>query len=197
MDKGKGRGALVAAAHDPGGFPESHAPVVALVGRSNVGKSSLLNRLLKTSAARVGRTPGKTRGIYFYEAEDGHLFADLPGAGYARVSRVEREGWARLAEALFASGRVRLAVRLVDARVPDAAIDHGMRDWLDGMGVPALAVATKWDRVPASERARVRRRLEAAHGRVLPVSARTGEGIESLRREILRRIHSKKDNAHA
>jgi GTP-binding protein len=196
LRKPKVRGALVAAAHDPDGFPESRAPVVALVGRSNVGKSSLLNRLLKTTAARVGRTPGKTRGIYFYEAEDGHLFADLPGAGYARVSRAEREAWARLAEALFASGRVSLAVRLVDARVPDAAVDREMRDWLDGLGVPVLAVATKWDRLSASERALARRRLEAVHGRVVAVSARTGEGIDHLRREILQRIQPKKDDAH-
>jgi len=170
---------------------------VALVGRSNVGKSSLLNRLLKTTAARVGRTPGKTRGIYFYEAEDGHLFADLPGAGYARVSRAEREGWARLARALFGSGRVTLALRLVDARVPDAGVDREMREYLAGLAVPALAVAMKWDRVSASERPRARRRLEAAHGPIVAVSARTGEGIEQLRREILRRIRRKKDDAHA
>ena len=170
---------------------------MALVGRSNVGKSSLLNRLLKTSAARVGRTPGKTRAIYFYEAEDGHFFADLPGAGYARVSQQEREGWARLAEALFGSGRVGLAVRLVDARVPDAAVDREMQDYLERLGVPALTVATKWDRLSASQRPRARRDLEASHGPVLPVSAKTGEGIDGLRREISRRIHWKKDNSNA
>ena len=196
MKRPKIRGALLAAAHDPDEFPEIQSPVVALVGRSNVGKSSLLNRLLKTTAARVGRTPGKTRGIYFYESEDGHLFADLPGAGYARVSRAEREGWARLARALFGSGRVTLALRLVDAQVPEAAVDREMQDYLAGLAVPALAVATKWDRVSASERPRARRRLEAAHGPVIAVSARTGEGIDQLRREILRRIQPRKDNAH-
>jgi GTP-binding protein len=172
--------------------------VVALVGRSNVGKSSLLNRLLKTSAARVGRTPGKTRGIYFYETEDqGLLLADLPGAGYARVSRLEREAWKHLAEKLFGSGRVSLAVSLVDSRVPNAAVDREIREYLEELGVPTVVVATKWDRVSAAERPRARRRLEAVHGPVLPVSTRTGEGIETLRREIIQRIHSKKDNAHA
>lgn len=170
---------------------------MALVGRSNVGKSSLLNRLLRTDAARVGRTPGKTRGIYFYETEERFLFADLPGAGFARVSRGERESWARLAEALFASGRVSLAVRLVDSRVPEAPVDRGMGEFLEDAGVPGLVVATKWDRVPAAARERARRRLEAAHGPVLPVSARTGEGIDRLRREILERIHSKRNDEHA
>ncbi len=171
---------------------------MALVGRSNVGKSSLLNRLLKTDAARVGRTPGKTRGIYFYETQDPvFLLADLPGAGFARGSRAEREGWARLAGALFASGKVSLAVRLVDSRVPDAAVDREIRRYLEALEVPSLIVATKWDRVPAGERRAARQRLETVHGPILAVSAKTGEGIDSLRREILERIQRKKDNAHA
>jgi GTP-binding protein len=157
------------------------------VGRSNVGKSSLLNRLLGTAAARVSQTPGKTRGIYFYETEEGQRFADLPGTGFARVSRAEREGWAALAEAFFRSGRVKLALVLTDSRVPDAPVDREMRAYLDALGVPALAVATKWDRLGQRERAAARRRLEEAHGPVLAVSAKSGEGIEELRREIRRR----------
>lgn len=161
---------------------------MAFVGRSNVGKSSLLNRLLGKTAARVSKTPGKTRGIYFYETAEGHRFADLPGAGFARVSQQERRLWAELAEALFRSGQVRLAVLLSDSRVPDAPADRTMRRYLEELGVPTLAVATKWDKLGARERAAARRRLEAAHGGVLPVSARTGEGIEELRREIRRRV---------
>jgi len=163
-------------------------PVVALVGRSNVGKSSLLNRLLGRAAARVSQTPGKTRGIYFYETADGHRFADMPGAGFARAPRQERERWGALAEALFRSGRVRLALRLVDSRVPDAPTDRSLGDYLAAQGVPSLVVATKWDKLGSREREGARRRLEAAHGAVLPVSAASGEGIEALRREIRRRV---------
>ena len=182
------RGGLVAAVHRRADFPKARRPVVAFVGRSNVGKSSLLNRLLGTQSARVGKTPGKTRGIYFYESSEGHHFADLPGAGFARASRVEREGWAALAEELFGTGRVRLAVCLVDPRVPDAQADVAMREYLAWHGVQALVVATKWDRLSAAEKGRARRRLAEAHGEVWPVSSKTGKGIETLRREIRRRI---------
>ena len=162
--------------------------MVAVVGRSNVGKSSLLNRLLGRGAARVGKTPGKTRGIYFYETEDGFRFADLPGAGFARVSREERERWRELVDALLRSGAVTLALRLADPRVPDAAADREMAEYLQAFGVPSLAVATKWDRLGAGERAAASRRLEAEHGAARAVSSKTGEGIEELRREIRRRV---------
>jgi GTP-binding protein len=180
------RGDLVAAVHRREDFPKDGRPVVAVVGRSNVGKSSLLNRLLGRPSARVGKTPGKTRGIYFYESGEGHHIADMPGTGFARVSASEREGWARLAEELFGSGRVTLAVRLVDPRVPDAAADIEMRDYLETIGVPSVTVATKWDRLGSADRVRLRRAVEKAHGPVWPVSSKTGEGIDALRREIRR-----------
>lgn len=182
------RGERVAAVHRREDLPNDPVPVVAFVGRSNVGKSSLLNRLLGKAAARVSKSPGKTRGIYFYETDEGQRFADLPGTGFARVSKAEREGWAALAEALFRSGRVRLALLLTDSRVPEAPADRAMQEYLASHGVPSLAVATKWDRLGSRERAAARRRLEAAHGAVLPVSAKSGEGIEELRREIRRRM---------
>jgi len=182
------RGERIAAVHRSEDLPRDRALVVAVVGRSNVGKSSLLNRLLGRDAARVGKKPGKTRGIYFYETEEGYRLADLPGTGFARVSREERERWADLADRLFRSGRVKLALALVDGRVPDAAADRAIREYLAALGVPALAVATKWDRVASGERSRARRRLEAAHGDVLPVSSVSGEGIEELRRQIRRRV---------
>lgn len=184
MKRDADRGDLVAAVHRREDFPTDGLPAVAVVGRSNVGKSSLLNRLLGRDVARVGKTPGKTRGIYFYATRDGHHFADLPGAGYARRSREEREGWARLADELFGSGQVMLTLRLIDSRVPDAQADVEIRDFLEQAGIPSLVVATKWDRLGAAERVRARRAIEVAHGAVWPVSARTGEGIDELRREI-------------
>ena len=171
-------------------------PVVAVVGRSNVGKSSLINRLLGRTSARVGKTPGKTRGIYIYETGEAHHLADLPGAGFARVSRGERERWSDLAESLFASGRVTMALRLVDSRVADSPADLRLRDYLEARSVPSVAVATKWDRLTARERFAARRRIEEAHGRVIPVSARTGEGIDDLRREIRRNLEDNEENTH-
>jgi len=182
------RGALVAAVHRREDFPKRMLPVVAFVGRSNVGKSSLLNRLLGTHSARVGKTPGKTRGIYFYETDEGHHVADLPGVGFARASRGQREAWAGLAEELFGSGRVNLAVQLVDPRVPEAEADLRIREYLEGRGIRQIAVATKWDRLSSAEQFRARRRLEQLHGEIWPVSAKTGEGVDILRREIRRRI---------
>lgn len=196
MKKNPSRGALIAAVHRREDFPRGDQPVVAVVGRSNVGKSSLLNRILGRPSARVGKTPGKTRGIYFYETNEGHHIADMPGTGYARVSAVEREGWARLAEELFGSGRVTLAVRLIDPRVPDAAADVEMRDYLETMGIESLAVATKWDRLGAADRVRAKRAVEAVHGPVWPVSSKTGEGLDELRREIRRAISRGEERAH-
>jgi GTP-binding protein len=186
-------GALVAAAHRPAELPRLR-PVVALVGRSNVGKSSLLNRLLGVTAARTSRNPGRTRGIYFYETGEGHYLADLPGVGYARVSAQERESWKALAGALFEIGSVKLVLRLIDSRVPDSEADEVIRDFLFSRGLASIAVATKWDRLPAAQRVATRRRLEARHGEVLPVSAKSGEGIETLRRQIRQRIA--KDGSH-
>jgi GTP-binding protein len=189
VEKGSpSRGDLIAAVHRREDFPNDGRPVVAVVGRSNVGKSSLLNRLIDRPSARVGKTPGKTRGIYFYETGEGHHIADMPGTGFARVSATERESWARLAEELFGSGCVTLAIRLVDPRVPEAAADLEMRDWLNTLGIPSLAVATKWDRVGSADRVRARRAVERTHGPVWPVSSKTGEGVDALRREIRRGI---------
>lgn len=187
------RGALVAAVHRREDFPKRDLPVVAFVGRSNVGKSSLLNRLLGTQSARVGKTPGKTRGIYFYETKEGHDVADLPGVGFARVSRGEREAWNALADALFGSGRVSLALLLVDPRVAPVPVDRQMRTELESYGIPTVAVATKWDKLSAADRSLARRRLEPIHGPLWPVSAKTGEGIDVLRREIRRRIEEEEE----
>jgi len=188
LKKSSIRGALLAAAHRPEDLPGRGGPAVAFVGRSNVGKSSLLNRLLGKGSARVSKTPGRTRGIYFYDAGEGQQYADLPGTGFARVSRAERSGWFDLADRFFRGGGVALAVHLIDARIAEAPLDRQMRDYLADVGVPALVVATKWDRLSARERSESRRRIEALHGSVLPVSARTGEGIDHLRREIRRRL---------
>lgn len=190
------RGDLIAAVHRSEDFPRSQRPVLAFVGRSNVGKSTLLNRLLGLKVARTSRVPGKTRGIYFYETDEGHQIADLPGSGFARVSKQERESWAELAEELFAGGRVRLAVTLVDPYVPRAEVDIRMRQYLLERGVPTLAVATKWDRLSARERERAQRELMKAHGQVFPVSAKTGEGVETLRREIHRRMQEQRDGSN-
>lgn len=181
------RGKLLAAAHHPADLPKLR-PVVALVGRSNVGKSSLLNRLLGVAAARTSKKPGRTRGIYFYETGQGHYLADLPGIGFARVPPEERQGWKALTDAFFTHGGVELVLRLVDPRAPDAEADAAVRDYLADLGIASITVATKWDRLKPSQRPAARAFLEARHGEVVPASAKSGEGIEILRRLIRRRI---------
>ncbi|HEX7252320.1 MAG TPA: ribosome biogenesis GTP-binding protein YihA/YsxC [Thermoanaerobaculia bacterium] len=181
------RGRLLAAAHHPADLPKLR-PVVALVGRSNVGKSSLLNRLLGVAAARTSKKPGRTRGIYFYETGEGHYLADLPGIGFAQVPLEERQGWMALTDAFFTRGGVGLVLRLVDPRAPDAEADSTARDYLADLGIASITVATKWDRLKASQRPAARALLEARHGEVVPVSSKSGEGIETLRRLIRQRI---------
>jgi GTP-binding protein len=177
---------FLAAAHRAEDLPGSGLPVVAFGGRSNVGKSSLLNVLSASQVARVSRTPGRTRGIYFYDSGQGWIAADLPGYGFARASREEREQWRRLAEAFFEGSGPSLTVQLIDPRIPVSDFDLEFRDYLRDLGLPNIFVATKADRMSRSERSRAARRLEPEFGTIRFVSARTGEGIEDLKQRLSR-----------
>lgn len=162
---------------------------MALIGRSNVGKSSLLNALAgRHDLARTSRTPGRTRLLNLYRVNGGQLrLVDCPGYGYARAGRSERARWGALVEA-YLGGRdtLRQVVLLVDARLEPQALDLDMTRWLRQRGHEPLLVATKWDRLSGNQRPRGRLRLEAAFaGAVVSVSAATGEGIEGLRRGLL------------
>jgi GTP-binding protein len=171
-------------------FPSGSAPEIAVVGRSNVGKSSLINSLLQRKGlAKVSRTPGKTRAINLFSVatDDPQLprfvLADLPGYGYAQVSKAERAQWAPLIEEyLERREQVCTVVMLVESRV------LGPRDpetilWLRSIGYDPVVVATKADKLKASERIMALRRVEAAlaaSGPVMAYSSVTGEGRERL-----------------
>ena len=172
-------------------FPRGERPEVAFAGRSNVGKSSLINRLLgRRGLARTSSTPGRTRTINFYLVNEAVLFADLPGYGYAKVSRSLQEDWWALVEG-YLTHRVPLrgVVHLVDARHPPTDRDQGLQDFLVAVGAPSVVVLTKADKVPRGQR----RAVQAAAVRLLGLaraemglffSAETGEGAPELWRAV-------------
>jgi len=173
---------------DAARFPKTGVPEIAFLGRSNVGKSSLLNALVGEKAAKVSRTPGRTRAINFFALLDDKqrrklIFADLPGYGYARISRSISAGWHAFIEPYLA-GRdpLALCICLVDANVPPQASDRQLFDWLRAAGREFLVVATKADRLSGNERTRNLAALKKIHelDEILPVSAKTGYGVKEL-----------------
>jgi GTP-binding protein len=167
------------------------SPEIAFVGRSNVGKSSLLNRLLGRKLARTSSTPGRTRTLNWFRINRRFWFVDLPGYGFARTSRDEREEWAAAIDAyLRGTTGSRMVVHLVDAKVGATRLDEEAARYLAGLGVERLVVATKIDRLKRGERARrlveIGRALGLAGGteEVLPVSALSGEGVRELWKRV-------------
>ncbi len=171
-------------------FPNDERAEIAFVGRSNVGKSSLLNRLLnRRNLARVSRTPGRTREINFFHVGDLWSFVDLPGYGYASVGQVQRSVWDQLLGSYFGQRRnLRAVVLLLDLRRGLTALDQELLRHLDQYGIPALPVATKVDKLKSNERRQALRQLavvlpEASQFLLLPavtVSALNGEGLPDL-----------------
>ena len=171
-------------------LPPSDLPEIVFAGKSNVGKSSLLNRFFnRKNLARVSSVPGKTTTINFFTV-DGVRFADLPGYGYAKRSAAEIRRWSELMEGYFAQGRdVRLLVQLLDMRHEPTADDRTMLDFLTTGGVPFICALTKCDKLKKTEREARRAAFAAnpalaAASAILEVSAETGEGIEDLRRAV-------------
>lgn len=171
--------------------PESTLPEIAFSGRSNVGKSSLLNRLVRRKAlARVSQTPGKTREINFYRVNHAFVLVDLPGYGYARVSKTTRAQWRPLIEGyLRGSAALRGVVQLIDARHPPTADDLQMLDFLAELGVPTIVVLTKVDKLSRREReervAATMQSLGIDEEQLIPFSAVTGEGRDELAEAIV------------
>ena len=168
--------------------PPGELPEVAFSGRSNVGKSSLINILLRRSRkkiAHVSSTPGKTRALNFYRVNDRFFLVDLPGFGYARVPQPVRGEWRELIEGYLShSPRLRGVVHLVDVRHSPTELDRHMMEYLSEVGVPALVVATKMDKLKKSQRdrhlARVQEDLAIDTQQLLPFSSHTGEGRDAL-----------------
>ncbi len=173
------------------GWPKVLLPQVAFAGRSNVGKSSLLNALLgRAGLARVSRTPGRTRGIAFFEVEGRCAFADLPGYGYARVSREERAAWKGLVEGYFEScGLLRRVYLLVDVRRGPGAEDRMLAEYLAARRIPHRWVGTKADKLGPRERREAEDHpgggeWPVSGGVPVLVSARSRAGIDLLWRDI-------------
>ena len=170
-------------------LPESTMPEVAVCGRSNVGKSSLLNKVFgRKGLVKVSATPGKTSNINFFEV-DGIRFVDLPGYGFARVSQKEKERWANLISGYFDQERsFNLVVALVDIRHEAQRLDVQMIEFLRDGGynfVVALTKADKLSRSRQDQQARaIARQLEIAREQVVVTSSQTGQGIDALKRVI-------------
>ncbi|MFJ8512551.1 ribosome biogenesis GTP-binding protein YihA/YsxC [Lysinibacillus xylanilyticus] len=141
---------MVISAVRPDQYPEDGLPEFALAGRSNVGKSSFINRMIGRKAlARISSKPGKTQTLNFYKIEEQLFFVDVPGYGYAKVSKTEREAWGKMIERYF-TGRneLKAVVQIVDLRHPPTADDRMMYDFLKHYNIPVIVIATKADKIP-------------------------------------------------
>ena len=184
---------FVRSAAKPADFPRDALPQVVFAGRSNVGKSSVINRLLnRKNLARVGAAPGKTTHINYFRIDGKFYLIDLPGYGYAKVSKQERDRWGKLIEAWFAdTALMTLGVLVVDARHKPTADDRTMSDFFLAAGKPFVVVANKLDKVKKSQvqdnLRQVAQVLELPQGvPVIPFSAQKGDGRQALLEYILR-----------
>jgi GTP-binding protein len=175
----------------PDQYPDSNAPEVAFVGRSNVGKSSIINALLnRKNLAKTGATPGKTRQINFYNIDDVLYFVDLPGYGYAKVSKGEKRSWGELADTYLLTRRqLKLIIMLVDIRHIPSEDDRMMFEWIKSSGMNYRIVATKSDKLPKSKIVKniteIKRFLGIGEtAKVLPFSSENKQGKDELWREI-------------
>lgn len=185
---------LLTSVGDPRQFPALSAPQIALSGRSNVGKSSLINTLLgRKSLARVSGSPGKTVTVNFYEVDRRLLLVDLPGYGFARRCAKDKEAWSRVTDAYFTKNknidRLRLVLQLIDLKVGPTEDDRTMLRFLRETGLPFAVVATKADKPNKTERAAALARLCACPDLpsgtpVIVFSSVTGEGKAEVWREI-------------
>lgn len=175
----------------PKDFPAVRMPEIAFAGKSNVGKSSVINRILnRKNFARVGEKPGKTIHVNYFTVDKKCYFVDLPGYGYAQVSQKEKERWGKLMENYFAAGRIDLGVFIVDARHAPTNNDITMARWFLDSGCPFVVVANKLDKVKKSQIEGnlqvIREDLELPEDCVvLPFSAEKGTGRDALVKMIL------------
>ena len=175
----------------PKDFPKSRLPEIAFAGKSNVGKSSVINRILqRKNFARVGEKPGKTIHVNYFTVDSKCYFVDLPGYGFAKVSASEKARWGKLMEDYFAANRIDLGVMIVDYRHPPTNNDITMANWFIESGCPFVVVANKMDKLKKSELEpnlkTIREDLALPEGTpVIPFSAEKGNGREELVRLIL------------
>ena len=175
-------------------FPQSRLPEIAFAGKSNVGKSSVINRVLqRKNFARVGEKPGKTIHVNYFTVDRKCYFVDLPGYGYAKVSQAEKDRWGKLMESYFAANRIDLGIMIVDARHAPTNNDITMANWFIDSGCPFVVVANKMDKLKKSELEpnlkTIREDLELPEGTpIIPFSAEKGNGREELVKLILQTV---------
>ncbi|AKL94080.1 GTP-binding ribosome biogenesis protein EngB [Clostridium aceticum] len=178
---------FVTSAVAPSQYPEDMLPEVALVGRSNVGKSSTINTMLgRKKLARISATPGKTRTINFFIINKEFYLVDLPGYGYAKVSKTEKASWGKTMETYLASRKnLQEVILLVDIRHEPTNDDKMMYDWLKHFGYGSRVIATKLDKITRSQLQKnlkiIRQKLEMTkEDRILPVSSLKKQGVEEV-----------------
>lgn len=182
------------AAYKPEDFPRDKRPQFAIVGRSNVGKSSLINAIVnRKGIARVSQTPGKTQAIHFYLINEQFYLVDLPGYGYAKVSKSMVQQWGELIRGYLDSAEeLRLIVLLLDARRVPGDQDLQMHDWARNAGIDERVVLTKTDKLSRSQlirsRTQIANELNVDAASVLATSAVTRNGIDQIRREMIARL---------
>ncbi len=193
---------FIKSAASPKDFPRDRMPQVAFSGRSNVGKSSVINRLLnRKNFARVGASPGKTTHINYFEIDKTFYLVDLPGYGYAKVSKTERDRWGRLMEEYFADPELMtLGVMIVDSRHKPTNDDCTMAQWYRDAGCPVIVVANKLDKLKKKEIEpniqRIRETLELSDDvEIIPFSAEKGDGRQDLINAIFARMADRKPEA--
>jgi GTP-binding protein len=172
-------------------LPVDNLPEIAMVGRSNVGKSSLINKVVnRKNLAKSSSTPGKTRTINYYILNSEWYMVDLPGYGFARVSKAEREKWGKMIEKYLSNrGQLRGVVQLLDIRHPPTENDIKMKQWLEHYEIPILLVATKTDKVSRNEKnkniAVIKKTLNLSPDQ-LPIafSAESGEGLAEVKEAL-------------
>lgn len=171
-------------------LPEEKYPEIALAGRSNVGKSSLINVLVREkNFARTSNTPGKTRGLFFYLINDDFCLVDFPGYGYAKVSHQLKKHWASFIEDFLSTrNSLTMFIHVVDLRHPPSEDDKQMAEWLRHFSFPVLTVATKTDKIARGKRDKhlriIAEDLEVSPKEIILFSAHTGEG----RKEVLKKL---------
>ncbi len=179
-------------------FPKNRLPEIAFAGKSNVGKSSVINRILqRKNFARVGDKPGKTIHVNYFTVDNKCYFVDLPGYGFAKVSQAEKDRWAKLMESYFAADRIDLGILIVDARHAPTNNDITMARWFMDSGCPFVVVANKMDKLKKSEYIpnleTIRLDLELPEDCLLiPFSATAGTGREELLKQILCAVETAK-----
>jgi len=182
------------AAYKPDDFPTDRRPQFAMVGRSNVGKSSLINAVLKRKAvARVSQTPGKTQAIQFYLINDRFYIVDFPGYGYAKVPRDMARSWGELVRGYLESAdALKLIFILLDVRRTPSPEDRQMHDWTTASGIDERILLTKSDKLSNNQlvksRTEIARDLQITEDRLIACSVMKGNGIEQVRREIASRL---------